>query len=257
MNEGIKFATWNVNSIRIRLEHIKQWLAQSDVDVLLLQETKVTDDKFPLEELHAIGYPHCQIYGQPAYNGVAIISRHPLQDCVCGMPSRPDDRQARLIAATVSGYRVMSAYIPMGQHISSDKYAYKMGWLADLADYLKGQALPTIVGGDFNIAPTDEDVYDIDDWGREIITSDDERAAWQHLLGMGYQDAYRLFNDETNDCFTWWDYRQGAFAKNLGLRIDTFLINSATVRRAVDCLIDKTPRGWERPSDHTPVVLVC
>ncbi len=255
----MKIATWNVNSVRARIEHVKQWLEQSQVDVLLLQETKTTDDKFPLDDIQSVGYQHCAIYGQPSYNGVAIISKHELTDVVCGMPKRPDLTEARVIKATVNNIRVVSVYVPNGQSYGTEKYHYKLDWLEGLTDYSQTlQSAATVIGGDYNIAPANEDVYDIVDWGYDILTSEKERQAWNNLLAKGYFDAYRLLaQDKNQDGFSWWDYRAAAFRRNRGMRIDMLLVSPTLAPHCTECAPDKTPRHWQKPSDHTPVVLNC
>ena len=250
----MKIACWNVNSVRARLPHLLDWLAAATPDVLLLQETKSRDENFPGQEISDSGY-HFVHYGQPAYNGVAILSRTPLTDVVSGNPHRPGDKAARLIAATTAGLRVLSVYVPNGQTVDSEKYDYKLSWLADFAAYLEtlaGDA--TIAAGDYNIAPADEDIYDAQDWGEGILASPPERQALAQLLARGYTDAQSLCAASDNR-FTWWDYRAAAFRRNRGLRIDLMLV-SATVTDRVSALApDIAPRGWERPSDHTPLVL--
>ena len=250
----MKIATWNVNSVRARLPHLQAWLGARDLDVILLQETKTTDEKFPFTELQDLGY-HCAHHGQPAYNGVAILSRTPPQEIIRGIPNRPNDPQARVIAATIDGVRVLSAYVPNGQQVGADKYLYKLEWLADFADYLSSLAAgKTVAGGDYNIAPADEDIYDAEAWGEGILASPEERRALSELMRHGYRDAYRLFQQPEKG-FTWWDYRAAAFRRNLGLRIDLFLVSDSVAAKSAHCHPDLEPRGWERPSDHTPVIL--
>lgn len=249
----MKIAAWNVNSVRVRLPHLLQWLADNKPDVALLQETKTKDENFPHAEINAAGY-HCAHYGQAAYNGVAILSRSAQTEVVAGMPRRPDDAQARVIAATVDGVRVISVYVPNGQSAESDKYRYKMEWLADFTAYLgELSARPTVAGGDYNIAPADEDMYDAKKWGCNVPATPPEREAFRTLLAAGYRDAHRLFPREEK-VFSWWDYRHAAFRRDNGLRIDMLLLSEPLAKRCVACLPDKTPRGWERPSDHAPVV---
>lgn len=250
----MKIATWNVNSLRARLAHVQQWLASERPEVLLLQETKVKDDSFPQQELEACGY-HSAHFGQAAYNGVAILSTTPLSDVVRGNPHRPHDAQARLIAATVGGVRVLSAYVPNGQSVGSEKYAYKLEWLDDFATYLQTLADgATVAGGDYNIAPGDDDIYDAEEWGQQILASPPERAALAALLEQGYADAHTLFAPR-GQAFTWWDYRAASYARNRGMRIDLMLVSDAAARRCAACAPDETPRGWVRPSDHAPVTL--
>lgn len=257
----MKIATWNVNSVRARMPLLLRCLAGFAPDVILLQETKCTDDNFPLAELEAVGY-HAAHYGQKSYNGVAIISRLPLSDITNGMPQRADDAQARVIAATVqyngAPLRLISIYAPNGQSLESDKYQYKLEWFADCCDYLsaaKKQFSAVAAGGDYNIAPAAEDIYDAEEWGEEVLASPPERAALQKILATGYADAHRLF-PQPEKSFSWWDYRAAAFRRNRGIRIDLILLSDALKDKCVSCAPDPESRGWERPSDHTPVVAV-
>ena len=256
----MKVATWNVNSVRARLPHILQWLTNCTPDVLLLQETKSVDEKFPYADFSAVGYEAIH-YGQPAYNGVAMLSRLPMNAVGKGMPNRPQDPQARVIAATVTpttgaAVRLISVYVPNGQSLGSDKYQYKLDWLKDLKNYLITTQVHqehVIVGGDYNIAPADADIYDAADWGEGILASPLERAALEEILALGYKDAHCLFERQA-DVFSWWDYRAAAFRRNRGLRIDLILLSEALAPNCLSCVPDKTPRTWERPSDHAPVV---
>ena len=249
----MKVAAWNVNSVRARLPHLLTWLQTAAPDALLLQETKSTDDTFPFAEIEAAGY-HCAHYGQKSYNGVAILGRTPPTDVIRGMSNRPDDPQARVIAATLEGVRLVSAYVPNGQNLESEKYRYKLEWLADFAVYLRElAAMPTVAGGDYNIAPADGDIYDAAEWGEEVLASPPERTALRELFAAGYADAHRLF-EQPDNIFSWWDYRAAAFRRNRGLRIDLLLLSKAMETRCVSCAPDTTPRRWERPSDHAPVV---
>ena len=249
----MKVASWNVNSVRARLPHLLEWLAIAAPDVVLLQETKATDEKFPFAEIKNAGY-HCAHYGQLAYNGVGILSKTEMQDIVCGIPNRPEDAQARVIAATIDNIRMLSVYVPNGQNLESEKYRYKLEWLRDFSDYLaKLKEDNVISAGDYNIAPADEDIYDAADWGEGVLASSAERRALQAILDAGYVDAHRLF-EQAENVFSWWDYRQAAFRRNRGLRIDLILVSRGLTKRCVSCLPDKRPRSWERPSDHAPVV---
>lgn len=249
----MKIASWNVNSVRARLGHLQQWLTAAMPDVVLLQETKSKDEDFPVEAIAAAGY-HSVYYGQPAYNGVAILSATPAEDVVRGNPYGRDEAQARIIAARIAGVCVLSVYVPNGQVVGSEKYDYKLAWLEDFAVYLQALAGDvTVAGGDYNIAPTDADIYDAEAWGEGILASPKERAAFANVLACGYSDAQPLFERQVS--FTWWDYRAAAFARNHGLRIDLMLLSDAAKERARACAPDKTPRSWQRPSDHAPVVL--
>ena len=249
----MKIASWNVNSLNVRLPHLQQWLQDFAPDVVGLQETKLEDHKFPEDALLAAGYRSAFI-GQKTYNGVAILARHSIEDVQLGIPGF-DDVQARAIAATVNGVRIVNLYVVNGQDIGTDKYAYKLRWLeavhAWLADELQRHPR-LVVLGDFNIAPDDRDVHDPLVWNNDhILTSTAERDALRGLLGLGLHDAFRLRHDDAG-IFSWWDYRQAAFRRNLGLRIDLTLVSDALKDAVVDVGIDRTPRTWERASDHTP-----
>ena len=250
----MKIATWNVNSLKVRLPQVLQWLQDSPVDVLCLQETKLTDDKFPTAEIEAAGY-HVAFSGQKTYNGVAILSKSPLLDVVKNNP-RFDDLQQRILAATIEGVRVVCAYVPNGQSVDSDKYAYKLAWLAALHNWLAEEAqshLQLAVLGDYNIAPEDRDVHDPAAWVDQVLVSDPERAALQRLVDLGLQDAFRLF-EQAEKSFSWWDYRQLGFRLNKGMRIDHILLSKKLATRCSACVIDRAPRKWEQPSDHAPVI---
>ena len=256
----MKLATWNVNSLSVRLPQLLDWLAANPVDALVLQETKLTDDKFPVADLQAAGY-HAQWFGQKTYNGVALLSREPATDIVRNIPGFADE-QARVIAgtvphATLGTVRVIGAYFPNGQAPGSDKFAYKMAWLEALNAWVKDelQRHPNLVlMGDYNIAPTDDDVYDPVGWKDQIHCTVEEREHFQRLLGLGLSDAFRQF-EQAPRLWSWWDYRNLAFRKNQGLRIDHILLSEALKPRATACVIDKAPRKNERPSDHAPVVV--
>ncbi|GCL61453.1 exodeoxyribonuclease III [Pseudaquabacterium pictum] len=250
----MKLATWNVNSLAVRLPQLLDWLGQQQPDVLVLQETKLTDDKFPQAEITAAGW-HSVWFGQKTYNGVALLSRTPAADVVHNIPGF-DDPQARVIAATVGGLRVVGAYFPNGQAPGSDKFAYKMAWLQALQDWLRAElaAHPQLVlMGDFNIAPDDRDVFDPVAWAGQIHCTPEERAHFQALCGLGLVDAFRLF-DQPPRTWSWWDYRNLAFRKNQGLRIDHILVSQALQPQVSACTVDKLPRKNERPSDHAPVL---
>ncbi|HEX5687478.1 MAG TPA: exodeoxyribonuclease III [Ideonella sp.] len=252
----MKFATWNVNSLAVRLPQLLEWLAANPVDALVLQETKLTDDKFPKAEIEAAGY-HVVFHGQKTYNGVALLTRGNLADKVIkNIPNHGDD-QARLIAGTLAGIRLIGGYFPNGQAPGSDKFAYKMKWLDALRDWLRAELAEhpqLVLMGDFNIAPEDRDVHDPVLWAGQIHCTDEERAHFKGLLGLGLHDAFRLF-DQPPKCWSWWDYRNLAFRKNQGLRIDHILVSEALRPRVAACTIDKLPRKNERPSDHAPVVV--
>ncbi len=250
----MKIATWNVNSLKVRLPQVLQWLTDNPIDILCLQETKMTDDKFPVASIEAAGY-QVAFTGQKTYNGVAILSKHSMTEVVKNIPSFEDDQQ-RIIAATIEGMRVVCAYIPNGQAVDSDKYQYKLRWLEGLHGWLakECEAHPNLVLlGDYNIAPDERDVHDPVAWQGQVLVSEPERAAFQRLLGLGLKDAFRLF-EQPEKLFSWWDYRQMAFRRNMGLRIDHILLSNPLATRCSACVIDKIPRKWEQPSDHTPVV---
>jgi exodeoxyribonuclease III len=251
----LKIASWNVNSLRVRLPHLLDWLKANPVDVIGLQELKLQDAQFPLAELEALGY-RAAINGQKSYNGVALLSRLPMDDVVRDMPGYGDDHK-RVIAATVGGVRVVSAYVPNGQAVGTEKYAYKLRWLHALTEYLYGELARherVAIVGDYNIAPTDADVHDPIAWDGQVLCSEAERAAFRALLALGLKDAFALF-PRPEQSFTWWDYRQGAFRRNLGLRIDHVLLSLALSDKCASFQIDTTPRRLERPSDHAPVVV--
>lgn len=247
----MKIATWNVNSLKVRLEQVQNWLQESQPDVLCLQETKTEDANFPLAALQQSGY-QVVFSGQKTYNGVAIISKHALTDVQYGLPNF-DDVQKRVIAATVNGVRVICVYIPNGESVDSDKYQYKLAWLAALQAWLKDemQRYPKLaLLGDYNIAPEDRDVHDPVAWAGKVLCSEPERAAFRAMQQLGLHDAFRLF-EQPEKTYSWWDYRMMGFRRNHGLRIDHILLSDAVVCTA--CSIDKAPRKLERPSDHTPV----
>ena len=251
----MQIATWNVNSLGVRLPHLLDWLAAHPVDALVLQETKLTDDRFPHAELQAAGY-RSWCFGQKTYNGVALLSRHEAVDIVHNIPGF-DDEQARLIAGTVAGVRVVGGYFPNGQAPDSDKFAYKMRWLDALRNWLQDEIArhPSLVLlGDFNIAPEDRDVHDPVAWAGQIHCTPEERAQFQALQALSLVDAFRLF-EQPPKSWSWWDYRNLAFRKNQGLRIDHILVHASLAPHVRACEIDKAPRKLERPSDHAPVVV--
>ncbi|CAL1239441.1 exodeoxyribonuclease III [Candidatus Methylocalor cossyra] len=249
-----KIATWNVNSLRVRLPQLLEWLGREQPDVLALQETKIEDAKFPVAELTAAGY-RAVFSGQKAYNGVAILSRIEADNALTD-PVGFDDPQRRILAATVGNLRVVNLYVPNGGEVGSDKYAYKLNWLLKIRDWLREELErhpQLVVLGDFNIAPEDRDVYDPDGWREKILCSTPERMAFRALLDLGLADAIRCF-DQPGPCYTWWDYRMNGFRRNLGLRIDHILVSPSLRATCLACWVDVTLRGLERPSDHAPVV---
>lgn len=250
----MRLATWNVNSLKVRLPHLVDWLRIASPDVVCLQETKVEDATFPVYELAVAGYQ--AVYsGQRGYNGVAILARGALTDVTHGMFGFADEHK-RVIAANVGGIRVINVYAPNGQAPGSEKYLYKLRWYEAAAAWLKEELarVPRLAAlGDFNVAPEDRDVHDPKRWEGQIHVSPPERAAFRQVMGAGLTDAFRLFAQPEKQ-FTWWDYRLLAFQRNWGLRIDHILLSSALVARCTSCTIDKTPRALERPSDHAPVI---
>ena len=250
----MKLATWNVNSLKVRLPQVLDWLAINPVEVLCLQETKQQDADFPQDALLEAGY-HSVFTGQKTYNGVAILSRIPVSEVQIGIPDYADE-QKRVLAATVGDLRVVCIYVPNGQAVDSDKYYYKLGWLSALRDWLKAelQRYPKLVLlGDYNIAPEDRDVHDPVLWQGNILVSEAERLHFQQLLTLGLHDSFRLF-EQAEKSFSWWDYRMMAFRRNQGMRIDHILLSDALTPHCDACEIDRVPRKWERPSDHTPVI---
>lgn len=247
-------ATWNVNSLRARLQHLTDWLAANPVDVIALQETKVCDEDFPHAEVAALGY-RCVASGQKSYNGVAILSKLPIEQVVHGIPGYADE-QKRVLAATIGGVRIIDVYVPNGQAPDSPKYAYKLLWLRTLRAYLRdemGQHDKLLVLGDYNIAPEDRDVHDPAAWEGKVHTTDAERAELRALQQVGLTDLFRKF-EQPERSFSWWDYRMFAFRRDLGLRIDLLLASASLAAMCDGCHIDRTPRAWERASDHAPVV---
>lgn len=250
----MKIATWNVNSLNVRLPHVLDWLASAAPDVLCLQELKLEDKKFPKEAIEAAGY-QVAFMGQKTYNGVAIISKRPIEDVVYNLPNF-EDEQKRLIAATINGVRIVGGYFPNGQSLDSEKYPYKLAWLAALTEWLADEMEkhPSLaLMGDFNIAPYDIDVHDPKAWEGQNLVSPPEREAFFKLIGLGLTDAYRVKYPDAEKMFSWWDYRMQGFRRNLGMRIDHILLSAPLLASLTACEIDKEPRKWERPSDHAPV----
>ncbi len=250
-----KVATWNVNSIKVRIPHLLQWLESAQPDVLAIQETKSPDEAFPLDVITNAGY-NVVFSGQKTYNGVAIIAKAPITDVVTTVPGLDDDPQRRILAATVNGVRILDLYVPNGQSVGSDKYAYKLNWLEKVTQFIQSELKNSplfLTLGDFNIAPEDIDVHEPLVWQDQVLCSVPERTAFQTILSTGLFDSFRLFPQEPK-IFSWWDYRQLALQKNHGLRIDHILVNEGLREKCVRCSIDKAPRKWERPSDHAPVI---
>lgn len=250
----MKIATWNVNSLKVRLPQVVDWIGVHKPDVLALQETKVTDENFPAVEINASGY-EAAFSGQKTYNGVAMLTTTPVDDVDTSFPGLATNER-RTIAVTVKGVRIVNLYVVNGQEVGSEKYAYKLKWLDAVADYLHAQVEKwgdVIVVGDFNIAPDDRDVHDPEAWREQILCSTPERKALQKILDLGFSDAFRKF-EQDDKSFSWWDYRAAAFRRNMGLRIDLVLATERLLELCVRCDIDKSPRKNERPSDHAPVL---
>lgn len=248
-------ATWNVNSVLARMPHVIRWLDDVKPDVLCMQETKCTDDKFPTLVFQERGY-QCQLFGQQSYNGVAILSRTPCEMGHRGYPDDDETAQSRLITSTVDGVQIVNVYIPNGQAVGSEKFEMKLAWMRRLREFFDlnyDPGKPVLLCGDFNVAPEERDVHDVRLWQGRIMFSEQERATLQHIKDFGFTDAFRLHTDEGGK-FTWWDYRAGAFRRNLGLRIDHVWITQPLVSRSVRTWIDLEPRTWEKPSDHAPVL---
>jgi exodeoxyribonuclease-3 len=249
----VRIATWNVNSLRVRLGHLLDWLADARPDVACLQETKTEDANFPVAELRSAGYE--SVYcGQKSYNGVAILARSPITEVAHGIPDFVDDPK-RCISATVNGVRIVCLYAPNGEAPGTEKYAYKLRWYEALARWLKQIEIPNLaVLGDMNVAPEDRDVHDPKRWAGKIHVSEPERAALRQVVDVGFADAFRLF-PQPEKSFSWWDYRLNAFQRGWGLRIDLALLAPALAKRCTGCTIDLAPRKRERPSDHAPVIV--
>lgn len=254
----MQLATWNVNSLKVRLPQVLQWLAVHPVDVLCLQELKMTDDKFPQAEIAAAGYQSLFV-GQKTYNGVALLVKEgcpiDLDSILRNNPHFPDE-QKRLIAATINGIRIVCGYFPNGQAVGSDKFSYKLAWLDALCTWVQQELAEHrqfALLGDFNIAPDDRDVHDPAAWEGQVHVSPEERNRLKNLQALGLHDAFRAHH-EAGGLYSWWDYRMAAYRRNMGLRIDHIYLSQALLQRCSACEIDKMPRGWEQPSDHTPVI---
>ena len=248
-------ATWNVNSILARMSSVTRWLDLVKPDVLCLQETKCTDDKFPTLIFQERGY-QCQLFGQQSYNGVAILTRGLCETGSRGYPEDDETAQSRLITTQAGGINVVTVYVPNGQMVGSEKYAFKLNWMKRLREFLDAnydRTTPVLLCGDFNVAPDERDVHDVRLWQGRILFSDPEREALQHIKDWGFTDAFRL-HTEAGGNFSWWDYRAGAFRRNMGLRIDHIWVSDPLVKRNVRTWIDMEPRTWEKPSDHAPVI---
>jgi exodeoxyribonuclease-3 len=252
---NMKIATWNINSMAVRLPHVLQWIDGNRPDVLCMQETKCTDEKFPSQAFREVGY-HVEVFGQPTYNGVAILSRSPMNDVQRGHPDEPPDAQRRLIAATVNDVRIINVYIPNGQAVGSEKYIFKLDWLERLRTYFDKYCKVNdslLICGDFNVAPEDRDIHDLSIWAGEVMCSEPEREALRKIAEWGLIDIFRAHNDGPG-FYTWWDYRAGAFRRNNGLRIDHLWATGTLAGRSTGAWIDKIQRAMDKPSDHAPVV---
>ncbi len=255
---ALTVATWNVNSLKVRLPHLLDWLRAHPIDVVCLQETKLSDENFPVDALKAAGYR--SVYaGQKTYNGVAILLREPAcpqpAEVQINLPNFPDE-QKRLLAVTLDGLRVIDAYFPNGQAVGSEKFDYKLAWIAALTDWLRDELARherLLLAGDFNIAPEPRDVHDPALWEGQVLFSEPERAAFRALLELGLKDSFRLF-EQPERSYTWWDYRNLAFRRKMGLRIDHILLSAPLAARCTACTIDVEPRKREQPSDHAPVI---
>ncbi len=250
----MKVASWNVNSLNIRLEHVLQWLSDESPDILALQETKTTDDAFPFKAINKAGY-EVVFSGQKAYNGVAIIAKSSPENIITDIPGL-EDPQRRIIAATIDDVRIINLYVVNGSAPGTEKFSYKMNWLTHVTEFINEQIAcygDVIVLGDFNIAPDDRDVHDPIKWKDKILCTKDERSALNQVLDLGLQDSFRLLHDDAG-FYSWWDYRMNGFARNHGLRIDLILCTDEMSEALTASYIDLEPRKWQRPSDHTPVI---
>lgn len=250
-----KIATWNVNSIKARLPNVLEWLKEARPDVVLLQETKVVDDQFPMLEIGDLGY-NVEVAGQRTYNGVAILSKQPIDLIRRGLPGDDGDEQARYIEAFTCGLRVASIYLPNGNPHPGVKFDYKLRWMERLYDHARDLLLTddaVVLGGDYNIIPEDGDVYDPEAWVNDALFQPSSRAAFRKILWLGYTEAFRALHREVG-LYTWWDYQAGRWPRDQGARIDHFLLSPQAADRLVSCIIDRKPRGRDKASDHTPVV---
>jgi exodeoxyribonuclease III len=254
-NKKLKIASWNVNSLKVRLEQVLSLLDTSNLDILCLQETKLIDENFPIEAFTDLGL-YVSFSGQKTYNGVAIISKEPLEEVITDIPSLIDP-QRRILAATIGNIRVINLYVPNGSTVDSDKYIYKLNWLKNVTEFIEKEleAYPNLaVVGDFNIAPEDRDVHDIKEWEGQVLVSESERNALMKIISLNLHDSYRKF-DQAEDEYSWWDYRAASFRRNRGVRIDLILLSDSLQAMCVESIIDKAPRKHERPSDHAPVIV--
>jgi len=253
----MRIATWNVNSVNARLPNVLGWLESARPDVVLLQEIKCETPKFPAQAFQDLGY-EVHAVGQKAYNGVALLSRHPVEDVIERLPGEPEDEQARYVEGTVAGIRIASLYLPNGNPVGTEKYPYKLRWMDRLrshaADLLKRE-MPVVLGGDYNVIPSAVDVYDPAAWSTDALFRAETRAKFQEILNLGLTEAFRACHPDRHHAYSFWDYQAGAWPRDRGLRIDHFLLSPEAADRMVACEIDRGPRGEEKASDHTPVVL--
>ena len=252
----MQIATFNVNSVKARLPRVLEWLEAAQPDVVLLQELKCVDEEFPRLEIEVLGY-HVETHGQKTYNGVAILSKSPIEDVRRGLPGDDGDEQARYIEGTVDGVRVASIYLPNGNPVDSEKFPYKLSWMDRLADHVRDTLIPTeqpfVLGGDYNVCPTDDDIYDPVGWADDALCRPESRNRFRRLLNLGLTEAYRALHPNEAHRYSYWDYVKGRWQKDEGLRIDHLLLSPRAADRLQECDIDKSPRGKEKPSDHTPV----
>ena len=251
----MKIASWNVNGVRARLDHVSDWLETNQPDVLALQETKVMDEMFPFDAFKPLGY-QVSIYGQKSYNGVALLTKKTPTDIAKGVEGFKDD-QTRVIAGVCGGVLIINVYVPNGQSVGSEKFDYKMNWLKDFYTHLQRLLKvhqKIVILGDFNIAPADADVHDPELWKDKVLCSDNERRWLNQILDLGFVDSFRLFEQEEG-LYSWWDYRAAAYRRKMGIRIDLILISDALKKECIKSYIDEAPRGQDRPSDHTPVLI--
>jgi exodeoxyribonuclease III len=253
----VKIATWNINGIASRLEHLLKWAASAKPDIICLQETKTVDAKFPVARIRAAGYEHIEIYGEKSYNGVAIISKHPLASVQKGFPGGDETEPRRVIAATVRDIRIVNAYFPHGTKIGSDKFHFKIDWVDRLRTYFDENYTPdenVLLCGDTNICPHEIDIWNVRYWATRMHFTKPEREALQNLKRWGFVDVFRQMNDQPGE-YTWWDtFRESSFPKNRGLRLDHIWASPPLAERCLDCWVDREPRGWDHPSDHAPVI---
>ncbi|WP_114391666.1 exodeoxyribonuclease III [Oleisolibacter albus] len=253
----MKIATWNVNSVKARLPNVLEWLGSADPDVVLLQEIKCETAAFPALEFQSLGY-QVHAVGQKSYNGVALLSKQPVEDLLTRLPGAPEDEQARYVEGTVAGVRIASLYLPNGNPVGTEKYPYKLRWMDRLRDHagdLLAGDRPVVLGGDYNVIPADGDVYDPAGWREDALFRRETRLKFQEILALGYTEAFRALHPGLAHAYSFWDYQAGAWPRDMGLRIDHFLLSPRAADRLVSCEIDRGPRGREKASDHTPVVL--